>query len=385
MATTTSKKKNSAKRRFGTHVTTPTGDRVYVSGRTKAERAAKVAKVQMEIGAGVSVNDDTLFKDYALAWVNAYKRPKLRPNSLGTLESNLNNHVVPFFGHMRIRDIKPMHVQLFLGHIRPLSKSAQAKCFQIFTGIMRTAADNGLIYKSPVTSEDKITGEESEEVEALTQEQARDLLQAVQGTRAHLFCYLALSTGLRRGEILGLMWDDIDLKHGKLKVQHNKTFPPNANNAPVTTLLKTEAAQRTIPLHPALIAYLEKERERSDSPYVLSMADGESLSKSSFRKLWQIVEVRTATDEKPLGTNVGGSKTGPITVSLDFKCHPHQLRHTCITQWVESGMDFKTVQYLAGHSSLEMTMKVYAHYRRKSREAETAERVSSASAYLVSP
>ena len=381
MATTT--KKKTAKKRYGTHITTPAGERVYVSGRTKAELAEKVAKARLEMGAGVDLANDILFREYAMAWANSYKRPKLRANSFGTLMANLENHVLPFFGAMRVKDIKPLHVQMFLGSINHLSRSAQSKCFQIFSAIMRTAADNGLIFKSPVTSADKVGGTTAEEVEPLTQEQARELLAATKGTRAYTFCLLALTTGLRRGELLGLMWKDIDFANSRLKVTHNKTFPPKENDAPVTTLLKSDAAQRVIPLSPFVLEHLKQELRESESPYVLSMGNGESLTKSSFRKLWAVIESRTVTSNRPLGTVVTGGREGPILVSLAFKCHPHQLRHTCITQWVESGMDFKEVQYLAGHSTLEMTLRVYAHYRRKSREAETATRVSSASAYLL--
>lgn len=371
-------------KRFATHVTTPAGRRVYISAGSKAELAEKVAKAKLEASAGVDLGDGTLFPDYARMWLTAYKKPKLRPNSFATVEANLQNHVLPFFGDYRVRDIKPMHVQLFLGSINHLSRSTQSKCFQILSAIMRTAADNGLIYKSPVTKNDRVGGETAAEVEPLTQEQARSLLKATEGTRAYTFCLLALSTGLRRGEILGLMWEDIDFKRGTLTVTHNKTFPARDNDAPVTTLLKTDAAQRTIPLFKELRTHLEQERSRSSSPYVLSMENGESLSKSSFRKMWAVIESRTATEDRPLGTVVHGSRAGSFTVTLDFPCHPHQLRHTCITQWVESGMEFKEVQYLAGHSTLEMTLKVYSHYRRKSREAETANRVESATAYLCS-
>ena len=370
------------KKKYATHVTLPSGERVYVSAPTKAELEARVLKLKMEMAQGVDVGDATTFREYAAAWLHAYKKPRLRENSYQTVVANLENHVVPYFGDMRLRDIKPLHVQMFLAKIRPLSRSTQSKCFQIFKGIMRTAAENGLIVRSPVTKEDRVGGETAEEAEPLTAEQARRLLDSVAGTRAYTFCFLALATGLRRGEILGLMWDDLDLETGKLNVRHNKTFPANANDAPVTTLLKSEAARRTVPMSEGLRAYLEQERKRSSSPYVLSMENGESLSKSSFRKLWDIVTVRTVTEDRPLGTVVGGSKTGSFTVDLDFDCHPHLLRHTCITHWVESGMDFKEVQYLAGHSTLEMTLKVYTHYRRKSREAETAERVKSATAYL---
>ena len=372
-----------AKKKYATHVTLPSGRRVYISGRTKAELSEKVAQAKMEAGAGVDVGNDVMFREYALAWAKAYKEPRLRPNSYSTLLANLNNHVIPFFQDMRVRDIKPMHIQLFLGTISGLSQSVQRKCWQILGAILRTAADNGIIMKSPVRQDDRPTGESPKEIEALSPEQAKALMQATKGTRAYTFCFLALATGLRRGEILGLMWEDLDLKSGILTVRHNKTFPANENDAPVTTLLKTEAASRRIPIPDSLRTFLAQERVRSSSPYVLSMENGQSLTKSSFRKMWSAIEVRTAREDRPLGSTVSGGRDGPIKVTLDFQCHPHQLRHTCITQWVESGMKVKQVQYLAGHSTLEMTLRVYSHYRHKTQEPETAAMVNAATSYLV--
>ena len=377
MATTTKKK------RYATHITLPSGKRIYISAKTKEELDAKITQAKMEVNAGVDLGDDTTFKEYAQLWLATYKQPRLRPTSYLVIEGLLRNHLLPFFGDMRLRDIKPVHVQMFLNKIRHLSKSTQTKCLHNFSAIMRTAVENGLIYRTPVTSGDRPSGEVGKSVEPLTQTQARALLSATKGTRAYLFCLLALSTGMRRGEIIGLMWEDIDFEHGRLTVRHNKVFPGNRDGLPVTTLLKTEAAHRVIPLSPELIAYLEEERKSSCSPYVLSMQNGDSLSAASFRSMWRIIEVRTADENRPLGSTVCGSKDGNFTVTLDFHCHPHQLRHTCITQWVESGMDFKEVQYLAGHSSLDMTLKVYAHYRQSSRAQETANRVHSANAYLM--
>ncbi|MDY5509477.1 tyrosine-type recombinase/integrase [Dysosmobacter sp.] len=372
-----------AKKKYATHVTLPTGRRVYVSGKSKADLDARVAQVRLEANAGVDVGNDIRFRDYTLAWLKAYKEPKLRPNSYATLRANVDNHILPFFGDMLIREIKPMHIQMFLGSIAGMSKSVQGKCVQILNSIFRTAADNGVILKSPVTQEARPQGENPKTVEPLTQEQAKALLDAVRDCKVYGFCLIALTTGLRRGEILGLMWEDIDLTRGKLTVRHNKTFPANANDAPVTTLLKTEAANRTITLPWMLRAWLEQERHRSASPYVLSMENGQSLTKSAFRRMWSAIEVRTVQEGRPLGTAVGGSKTGPVKVTLDFKCHPHQLRHTCITQWVESGMKIKQVQYLAGHKTLDMTLRVYTHYRRQSQEDEVAQAVNDATAYLA--
>ncbi len=199
---------------YATHVTAPGGKRIYVRGKTKEDLQRKVAEVKMALGCGVDITDDTLFSDYARMWARVYKSPpKLRPNSYATLTGNLERFVLPSFDGMKLRDVKPMHIQKFLTNIAGKSSSTQQKCIQIVKAVFRTAEENGLIMKSPVRSDVRPTGAPvQEQEEALTDQQAVDLLLAVQGTRAYLFCLLALSTGMRRGEILGLMWEDIDLE-----------------------------------------------------------------------------------------------------------------------------------------------------------------------------
>lgn len=369
---------------YATHVTTHDGKRIYVHAQSKAALAQKVAEAKMAIGRGVDITDDTTFEAYARMWVKVYKAPpKLRPNSYATLTGNLERFVIPAFAGMKLREIKPVHVQAFLSSIAGKSTSTQQKCIQIVKAIFRTASDNGLVLRTPVHSDIKPAGAPApEEKEALTDAQVQALLGAVKSTRAYLFCLIALTTGLRRGEILGLMWEDIDLESRKLHVQHNKTFVEGRADAPVTTLLKSSAANRWLPIPDVLCTALEKEKAHSTSPYVLSMANGESLSKASFASLWGCVTARTATQDRPLGSAVQGSNSGPLSVTLDFSCHPHLLRHTYITQLFEAGLDIKQVQYLAGHSTPDMTLRVYTHYRRKAREQETAEKVFQALGYL---
>ena len=105
----------------------------------------------------------------------------------------------------------------------------------------------------------------------------------------------------------------------------------------------------------------------STSPYVISMKDGASLTRASYHALWQVVDNRSL-----------GSRSGV----LSFRCHPHQLRHTFITQLFESGLDLKQVQYLAGHATPDMTLRVYTHFRKQSRAQETAQQTRAAVAYL---
>lgn len=369
-----------SKKRYATHLTQPDGSRLYISAGTKEEFEKKLTEVKMLIGAGVDIADQTLFQDYARLWMRAYKRGKIRESSYVTLSINMEKHVIPYFNNVRVKDVKPMHIQMFMGSLSGLSKSVQSKCLQTVKAIFRSAVDNGLILKSPVTEDVKAGGEAPEEEEALTNEQSVKLLQAVYGTRAYLFVLLLLTTGMRRGEAIGLMWEDIDFHANVIHVRHNKAFLGNANDAPVTELLKTDASKRDLPIPPILWDALAAAQEESSAPFVFSTPQGKSLTKASFRSMWEIVDARTVGEKKALGDPVGGGTGAKVT--LDFSCHPHQLRHTYITQLFEHGCDIKEVQYLAGHSTPEMTMRVYTHYRRKCREAETKARVAQAMNYL---
>ena len=376
------KKTTTTKKNYATHITTADGQRVYIRAKTKEELEKKVLQKKMEMGAGVNIADTTTFREFAYLWLATYKSG-LRENSRATLVGNLEKHIIPALGDTPIRDIKPLHIQGWLSGIRGLSTSVQRKCIQITRGIFKAAVANGLILKSPVSDEDKAVGQEAKEEDALTDGQAKALLEAVAGTRAYLFCLLALTTGMRRGEILGLMWEDVDLESGIITVTHNKVFPSDKADAPVTTLLKSEAAHRRLPIPLVLGPALEQERAKApDSPYVLHMADGRSLTKNSFASLWKIVTARTAGEGRELGSWVQGSNGGRLQVTLDFTCHPHLLRHTYITQLFEAGLDIKQVQYLAGHATPEITLRIYTHYRRQSREQETFERAMSAVSYL---
>lgn len=199
--------------------------------------------------------------------------------------------------------------------------------------------------------------------------------------KCYIYCLLALSTGMRRGEILGLMWEDIDFKANAIRVTHNKAFILNKLDAPVTALPKTDAGRRVLPMGSLLKERLLLEKAKSKSPFVVSMLNGQSLTKSAYRALWLNVERRTAGSgsvPRLLGATYGGVK-----ITLDFKTHPHQLRHTYITKLFEEGLDLKQVQYLAGHSKPEMTLRVYTHFRQKQRAAETHKQACAAVGYLA--
>lgn len=354
-------------------VTLPNGKRKYIRAKTQEELKLKVAQARLEMGAGVDISDDTTVAQLAQLWYDVCKKPLLRPTAAESIVFTLNHYALPtWLGGMQVRDVRPVHIQRVMSDISSYSRSTQSKAIQILRGIFQFGVDNGLIGRTPCISTIKARGDRPEERVPLTPEQSARLLKAVEGTRAYPVVALMLGCGLRRGEVLGLMWEDVDLDLGYIYVRHNKPII-HGQKTKVSDELKTRAGRRDIPMPLWLTVILTKEKEGSKSAYVISMPNGDSLTESSFDRLWGLIDARTTDDPKKLGTAVW--KHPSVVYSLDFHVYPHLLRHTCITRWFESGLDIKEVQYLAGHATPEMTLRVYAHYDRVSRAQETAQKI----------
>ena len=270
----------------------------------------------------------------------------------GLLFGRRSSDNLPYLKGVPLKKVTHLQIQLILGNLSGQSKSLNDKAIQILRGIFNATVDNNLIAKSPVPLRLRSGGIATKEKAALTVEQSRHLLNAVFGTRAYLFCLIALQTGMRHGGICGLMWSGIDFDAQIIHVRHNAIF--TSAQTVVSSDLKTAAARRDIPIPPTLLALLTSEKNGSESPFVLHMDNGGALSQTSFSNLWDMVR------------------------SLDFHVTPHQLRHTYITRLFESGLDIKEIQYLAGHTTIDMTLRVYTHYQHESRKKETAKKVCEA-------
>ena len=195
----------------------------------------------------------------------------------------------------------------------------------------------------------------------LTPEQCAALEDATKGTRAYLFVLIGLYTGLRREEICGLRWSDLDLNAAAPHLTVNNAVRFDGGKGIFPSLLKTKAAHRTIPLPSKLADALRAAKSKSNSVFVVPAKNGSNASLQTVRNLMAIIGRRTvkasaATPEKE------AKKRGPqIQQTLDFKVTPHLLRHTYITRLCQSGMDIKKIQYLAGHSDIKVTLGIYSH------------------------
>ena len=341
--------------------TLPNGKRKYVSARTQEELDEKVFNLKLQMRMGVDLSDQTTVGELAQMWYSLEKQGKIKEATAYNWKRILDVKILPFLKNCRVRDVTPAMIQNVLSQFPDKSLIDSRRQLNALRGMFDLAVENGMIAKSPVLPRFKAVGQETVGHEALTPEQSEQLLLYLQGTRAYLFVWAGLKTGLRRGELLGLKWDAVDFKDAVIHVRRNLVIMPQE-----TCLyddLKTDTSARDVPVPLDLLAALRREKERASSLFVFHRKDGSHYDYSSFKNLWKLVTRRCGP--------VLPEKGRCDFVLTDEKVTPHVLRHTYATRCFEAGMDIKEVQHLLGHADPTVTLKIYTHYCEQSRQEAT--------------
>lgn len=334
------------------------GKYVAIYGKTPDEVTEKVAQAQLAIQQGEVNRANPFVKDYATQWLELVTAD-MRPKNKELYESSINLHVLPILGGKRMGEVQPDDARLVMVALADKSASLQSKVLNTMRKMFENAVDNELIIRNPCAKL-KSGGYKSKEKTALTAEQMQVLLVAVHGTRAEVFVMLGLYTGMRREEILGLMWDCVHLD-GTPYVEVKRALRWEQCRPVVSEMLKSNAARRDIPIPAQLADFLK------GMPQEGHVVGGEPLSQTQFKNLWRIVENRRVGEKtyvvpySPSREKGAKSRGGDFCYTIDFPVSPHILRHTYITNLILSGADLKTVQYLAGHANIKITLDIYTH------------------------
>ena len=299
----------------------------------------------------------------------------VRTTTLTDYTSKVRRHIIAELGDKRMGEVSLDDIQLALVSVSKKSASVYKSVVILYKSIFRAAKESRIIDNNPtIYLTTKGGGVPQKDKAARTDEQVERLLDAVEGLPTYVFVMLGLYAGLRREEILALKWDSVYLDGNFPYLTVRRAWHTENNRPVILEELKTKAAERNIPLPTCLAECLKETKENSTSEYVVPNRDGDPLSYTQFKRLWQYVVTRTVKERsyyryedgkrvKHTVTPVLGEKAahnGNVVYSLDFEVTPHQLRHTYITNLIHSSVDPKTVQYLAGHESSKITMDIYA-------------------------
>ena len=317
-------------------IDTPSGKkRKYIRGKDKKDVASKLAKAIADRDSGLVFDSDNLtVSEYLSRWLSSIKGT-MRVGSWKQYEMVVRVHVNPALGTLKLEKLTALHVQS-LYRQKLDSGVSPRRVLYVHVTLHRALkqAVKWLLIPRNVTDAVERPRPTTREIEPLDEEQVRRLLEAARGNRLEALYVLAVTTGLRQGEILGLQWKDIDFGRGILGV--NRTIFGGVVNLP-----KTKKSRRGIRLSKTALSKLSEHKSRQNgSEWVFCTRSGKPIDCTNLTKQsW-----------KPLLKKAG----------LPHKRF-HDLRHTCATLLLTKGVHPKVVQELLGHSSISVTLDTYSH------------------------
>ena len=284
-------------------------------------------------------------------WFENYAKLKVRPSSHQTYRGYIDNHIKPNIGHIPLSKLTSLDVQklykklLSGGRVKRIEAKRQPKGLsaktvrnlnQVISSAMDFAIAQKLILTNP-TDGCALPKLEHREMKTLPAEQLASFLQEARESGVFELYYIELATGLRRGELLGLKWEDLDLVRGEMRVCRQVT---RIKGDVVEAPLKTKNAYRTLPLSEDTVGVLKAQKQKADnSPWVFPSPTGGPISPDSVLHMLHRVLKRAGL---------------PM---VRF----HDLRHTFATLALQNGVDVKTVSGMLGHFSAGFTLDTYAH------------------------
>lgn len=333
-------------------------------------------------------------REYAEKWLSLQT---IRPTTLQDYSSCVKLYIIKPLGEMLLSDITADDAKTALALAANKSASVYRKVQMLLKRIFAAAVKSNIIKESPCDDLNPKGGNPAKEKQALTDEQVRQLIEAVSSLPVYPFVMVGLYAGLRREEILGLKWKHVHLEGDSPFIEVRFAWHIEHNRPIISDQLKTKKAKRDVPIPPQLVKCLKAAKKNTKSEYVIANSNGDPLSGTQWQRLWKLVITRTTKERKyfryengvrtehivkpVLGEAAAHNQT--VIYSLNFVPTPHQLRHTYITNLLLSGVDVKTVQYLAGHEHAKITMDIYAHltYNRPEHLIEKVNKAFSTIAY----
>jgi integrase len=321
-------------------------------GRTRQEVATKLARALSDREGGLTFDANNMkLDDYLRLWLADSVRDSVRPATYEGYARQVRNHLTPTLGPIKLRILTAAHLRgLYRDKLDSgLSPRTVQYIHVTIHKALKQALNDGLVPRN-VAEAVKPPQVRREEIEPLTLEQTKRLVEFASEDRLETLYVLAVTAGLRQGELLGLKWEDVDLDHGVLRVK--RTLSGNTDGKPIFGAPKTAKGRRSVKLTTKAAEVLNKHRERQIE------------ERKQLVNLWRDCDL-------VFPTRVGTPISRHNLVTRSFKpllvraglpdIRFHDLRHTCATLMLVVGTNPKVVQELLGHANVSITLDTYSH------------------------
>ena len=319
--------------------------RRYVYGKTQTEVVRKLDALKQQVGQGTYVDPDRMtVADLMNSWLDSEVRGKLATATIELYESKTKNHVLPRLGGTSIQSVRPLHIQTALNDMEASGSSGRIR--QMVHNVLKQAFNYALrlelVSVNPVVAVRRPRAEPSE-MHPFTREEAQLFTQAVKGYPLQALYLMALSTGMRQGELFALSWRDLDLERKLVRVTKSLTRTKDGFEIKE---VKTRHGRREIQLPQFVVTALKEHRKQMlasgliGSDFVFCNKRGGPLDKN----------------------NILNRSFYPLLKQANLpRIRFHDLRHTTATLMLAEGISVKVVQEMLGHSSPRITLEIYAH------------------------
>lgn len=286
--------------------------------------------------------------EYMKEWLRLYCKPSLKENTYLLYEGMVRNHINPLIGTVPLNHLRPGHIQSLLAEKnKELAASTVNKIHAIIKQALEHAVDWEFVPRNVAR---KVTppSAKSGPAEAWTAAEAKRFLLAVKDDRLYPLYLLALTTGMRRGELLGLRWIDVDLNERKLTIKQTLVNSPTGGRIEEP---KTAGSARTIIISEKMVTVLKEHQDRQQNE--LNLLNNEGLDNGL---------VFTNTKGKPYNPSNVRRGFARTIKKIGLRHIPfHGLRHTYASILIDRRADAKAVSGRLGHTDIKMTLGTYTH------------------------
>ena len=317
-------------------------------GKTQEKASTKLEQLKIEHATGkLTPPSRMLVGELMDRWLEDVARPKVRPKTYQSYEGIIRCHIKERLGAIVVQKLSPAHIQNFSASMEKNDKSPRLRQLSLITlqQGLSMAVRYGWVKQNACDAVEKPTVS-TRPMQVLSPEQVTAFLSSIRAEPLYALYVLAVTTGMRFGELLALHWKDLNLEAGKIAVNH--TLQDLAKHKLERADPKTHASKRSIKLTLLALSALREHRDKQRamlakrsriSPWIFSTKNGGPLRQSNvtrrFKKLLELAKLP----------------------NMRF----NDLRHSFATLMLESGVHPKIVQEMLGHKKISTTLDIYSH------------------------
>lgn len=337
------------------------GKRQSLYAKTQTEITKKLREAQYEDQKQINVVTSNMTLDeWYEVWMKTCKM-HCKDTSRRTYAIQYNR-LRPGLGWRKLTNLNKVNIQQAFNELK--SDASRRSCKALLVDLLNCAVEADLLVKNcAVSISTKLEGKAQQEKRILSDEEVQILYEeTIEDSSMYPFFAVALNTGMRSGEILGLTWDCVDFEKNEILVKRTLCYLPNDGQNGIYELHtpKTKAGNRIIPMTKVCREALLIRKS------IMEQVSSRHKPQKGFENLVFASKTNRPLNHSNIKTAVNYivDRINRKNPNLNFEHFtPHCLRHTFATNCIQAGMRPKTLQKILGHNSLQMTMDLYCHVR----------------------